>query len=106
FYAAPEQLSGLPIGGQADQYALACTAFHLLTGAPPFADTNQAVVIDKHVNAPPPSIGASRPELVALDPVFAGAMAKNPAERFGSCQEFADQLGERLKTDSISARRA
>ena len=70
-YAAPEQLKGEPIDGRADQYSLACTAFHLLTGAQPYVDTNPVVVISKHVNAPPPSIGAYRPELAELDPVFA-----------------------------------
>ena len=32
-YAAPEQLTGKALDGRADQYALACTAFHLFTGA-------------------------------------------------------------------------
>ena len=95
-YAAPEQLKGDPIDGRADQYALACTAFHLLTGAPPYTDTNPTVVITQHVSAPPPSIGARRPELSALDPVFATAMAKNPADRFSSCSEFATQLSAHL----------
>ena len=31
-YAAPEQLMGADIDGRADQYALAATAYHLLTG--------------------------------------------------------------------------
>lgn len=34
-YAAPEQLRGEAIDGRADQYALAATAYHLLTGTPP-----------------------------------------------------------------------
>ena len=66
-YAAPEQLMGEPIDGRADQYALACTAFHLLTGAPPYDHPNLAVVITHHVSSPPPSIGARRPELAGLD---------------------------------------
>ena len=92
-YAAPEQLKGESIDGRADQYALACTAFHLLTGAQPYVDSNPAVVISQHVNAPPPSIGAHRPELAALDSVFATAMAKEPSGRFGNCGEFAAHLG-------------
>ena len=32
-YAAPEQLTGKKLDGRADQYALACTTFHLLTGS-------------------------------------------------------------------------
>jgi tRNA A-37 threonylcarbamoyl transferase component Bud32 len=99
-YAAPEQLKGEPVDGRADQYALACTAFHLLTGTPPYGNTNPAVVITQHVSAPPPSIGAVRPELSALDPVFATAMAKEPSGRFGSCQEFTDQLSRCLSPRS------
>src|ERR1700716_3355854 len=37
-YTAPEQLTGRAIDGRADQYALAATAYHLLTGSPLFPD--------------------------------------------------------------------
>src|ERR1700675_977247 len=95
-YAAPEQLKGEPIDGRADQYSLACTAFHLLAGIPPYDHANPMVVISHHVNAPPPPISAYRPELAELDSVFATAMAKKPDDRFASCQDFANQLGQRL----------
>ncbi len=75
---------------------MACTAFHLLTGAAPYVDSNPAVVISQHIAAPPPALAARRPELAALDPVFATAMAKQPAHRFGSCRKFADQLAAAL----------
>lgn len=41
-YAAPEQLTDAPLDGRAGQYALACTVFHLLTGTPPFVNSNPA----------------------------------------------------------------
>jgi serine/threonine protein kinase len=91
-YVAPEQLRGAPADGRADQYALACTMFHLLVGAPPYDSTNPSIVIRDHVSVPPPLISALRPDLAALDPVFARALAKNPSERFGSCGEFAAHL--------------
>ena len=91
-YAAPEQLRGEPLDGRTDQYALACTAFDLLTGAPPYVDSNPAVVITKHVAAPVPSLGERRPELAVLDPVLARAMAKSPADRYPSCRDFAREL--------------
>ncbi|MDP7705970.1 MULTISPECIES: serine/threonine-protein kinase [unclassified Mycobacterium] len=97
-YAAPEQLKGDPVDGRTDQYALACTAFHLLTGAPPFADTNPTVVITQHISAPPPSIALRRPELSSLDPVFAIAMAKDPNGRYSSCSDFALELSKHLAT--------
>jgi len=95
-YAAPEQLKGESLDGRADQYALACTAFHLLTGAPPYVDSNPAVVITKHCMAPAPSFEQCRPELAGLDPVLAKAMAKAPADRFASCREFATALQHHL----------
>ena len=57
-YAAPEQLMGEDLDGRSDQYALAATAFHLLTGSPPFPHSNPAVVISQHLGAAPPTIGS------------------------------------------------
>jgi serine/threonine-protein kinase len=102
-YAAPEQLKAEAVDGRADQYALACTAFHMLAGVPPYGSSNPAVVITGHVSAPPPSIGANHPELGGLDPVFAKAMAKEPSDRFGSCREFAEQLSHHRSAPSLYA---
>lgn len=95
-YTAPEQLRDEPVYPSADQYSLACTAFHLLTGAPPYGLSSASAVINGHVTAPPPPIGARRPELSALNPVFARAMAKSPTGRFRSCQDFTRELLQRL----------
>jgi serine/threonine-protein kinase len=95
-YAAPEQLMGQQLNGRADQYALAATAFHLLTGVPPFQHSNPAVVISQHLSASPPAIGAQRPELSALDPVLGKALAKDPNDRFERCADFARALSHRL----------
>jgi serine/threonine protein kinase, bacterial len=97
-YAAPEQLMGAQLDGRADQYALAATAFHLLTGAPPFVHSNPAVVISQHLSASPPAIGAQRPELSAVDPVLAKAMSKDPKDRFERCADFARAFAHRLDT--------
>jgi serine/threonine-protein kinase len=99
-YAAPEQLMGQPLDGRADQYALAATAFHLLTGRPPFRHSNPAVVISQHLSASPPAVSERRPELAALDPVFAKALAKDPNDRFERCSDFARALGHRLDSTS------
>jgi len=91
-YVAPEQLLGKPLDGRADQYALAATAFYLLTGAPPFQDSNRAVVLSHHLSTPPPRISERRPELAHLDAVLARALAKNPSERYPNCADFARAL--------------
>jgi serine/threonine-protein kinase len=101
-YAAPEQLMGGVLDGRADQYALAATAFHLLTGAPPFQHSNPAVVISQHLSATPPAVGDRRPELAALDPVLAKALAKEPKDRYERCADFARALAHRIGEDDRS----
>jgi serine/threonine-protein kinase len=95
-YAAPEQLKGEEIDGRADQYALAATAFQLLTGTPPFQHSNPAVVISKHLTADPPQIGSRRPELSGLGPIFDRALAKSPNERYDRCIDFARDLAHHV----------
>lgn len=95
-YAAPEQLMGQALEGRADQYALAATAFHLLTGQPLFAHDNPAVVISNHLTAQPPAIGERIPELSGLAPAFERALAKAPADRYETCTDFAEALAEGL----------
>jgi serine/threonine-protein kinase len=93
-YSAPEQLMGEDIDGRADQYALAAAAYHLLTGSQLFPHSNPALVISRHLNSPPPALSDTRPELLALDPVLAAALAKDPNGRFPRCLDFARALAE------------
>ena len=101
-YAAPEQLMGADTDGRADQYALAATAFHLLTGAPPYQHSNPVAVISQHLNAAPPKLSDHRPDLASLDQAMSTALAKNPAERFPRCRDFTKALSERVTGASIS----
>jgi serine/threonine-protein kinase len=104
-YMAPEQITGKAVDGKADQYALAVTAFELLTGAPPFRNDEPMAVIYAHAADPPPSLTQRRPDLpTAVDGVFRRALAKVPGERFATCQEFADALRQALGVMSYDAR--
>lgn len=91
-YAAPEQLLGQSLDGRTDQYALAATAYCLLTGNTPFTGSTPAMVINQHLNSQPPHLGIIRPDLGALSPAIARGMAKKPAERFSTTAEFARAL--------------
>jgi serine/threonine-protein kinase len=80
-YAAPEVFTGADVDGRADQYALAATAFHLLTGGPPLDSADR--------------LSDQRPELARLDEVFTRALAPRPADRFATCRAFAQAAAER-----------
>ena len=97
-YVAPEQIEGLPVDGRADQYALACVAFELLTAAVIFDRDEGWATIWAHLNSPPPRVTSIRPDLSpAVDRVLATALAKGPQNRYASCQQFADALREALR---------
>ncbi|MET8796796.1 protein kinase [Nocardia sp. NPDC004568] len=103
-YASPEQLTGADLDHRSDQYSLACSLYWLLTGSGPFTSTNPAGVIQGHLQSPPPSLSAARPELPpSLDAVLAKAMAKRPDDRFTSCTEFADAAKQALTSPSSPA---
>jgi serine/threonine-protein kinase len=92
-YIAPEQLAAGAVDGRADQYALAGTAFEMLTSSPPFVRDNEAALTFAQLNSPAPLLSAVRPDLpAALTPVLLRGLAKDPRERFPSSSAFADAL--------------
>ncbi|HUZ52901.1 MAG TPA: serine/threonine-protein kinase [Streptosporangiaceae bacterium] len=94
-YISPEQIEGKPVDGRADEYALACAAFELLTGVPPFQRDEAMAVMYAQLSEPPPAVTGRRPDLApSVDAVFAKALAKAPADRYPNCREFSDALRE------------
>jgi serine/threonine-protein kinase len=92
-YMAPEQAEGHAVDGRADLYALACTAFEMLAGQPPFKRDQGFAVLWAQLSAPAPSLRALRPDLPpAVDQVMARALAKAPDDRYRTCTEFAGAL--------------
>jgi len=63
---------------RADQYGLAATARHLLSGVPPGPDVRP--------------LGETRQDLAAYDPALLRAMATDPRQRFDACLDFAAAL--------------
>jgi serine/threonine-protein kinase len=96
-YCAPEQVMGLRVDGRADQYALGCVAFTLLTGSPPFRRQETMATLFAQLHEPVPAVSGLRPELPAgVDRVIERVMAKAPAARYGTCGEFAAALQHAL----------
>lgn len=91
-YIAPEMVVGNPASARSDQYSLGATLFTLLAGRPPYVGDRKAV-LDAHVNRPPPSLSAVRPDVDAkLEAVLHRAMSKNPDERFDTIGTFGKAL--------------
>jgi predicted Ser/Thr protein kinase len=92
-YIAPEQASGRPVGVHSDVYSLGIVIWELLAGTPPYTGESFLAVAMRHVNDPVPSISSVRPDVSArLESALRRAMAKEPADRFGSMNEFVAEL--------------
>ena len=92
-YAAPEVLCGRAPSAATDEYALACSAVELLTGAPPFAADNSTELVNAHLRGVPPRLSPNVSWVSrAFDTVVARAMARDPEVRYQSCAEFVDHI--------------
>ncbi len=103
-YIAPEIQFDIAHGGasqQSDLYSLACMAYEILTGRPPFeADEGRRLAI-LHATADVPSPSSIRPELPhAFDEVLLRALAKDPRERTQSVELLRRSLIE-ARNDSL-----
>jgi serine/threonine-protein kinase len=92
-YMSPEQVRSQPVDGRSDQYALACSAYELLAGTPPFQRDDPAALMYAQLSESPPPLTSTRPDLAPdVDGVLSTGLAKKPGERYASCGEFADAL--------------
>jgi tRNA A-37 threonylcarbamoyl transferase component Bud32 len=92
-YLAPEVIAGGRATPASDRYALAATAFRILTGASPFDAAGIAGMLHAHATAVPRRATAVRPGLPAgLDPVLAEGLAKDPRDRPPTAGALAESL--------------
>lgn len=93
FYMAPEQAKGEPLDHRADMYALGCTFFHLLTGAPPFDGKTPLAVVSKHLSSAPPELSKVLPGVPkALSAIILRLMQKDPVDRYASYDALIAEL--------------
>jgi serine/threonine protein kinase len=93
-YMSPEQASGDPhVDGRADIYALGCVLYEMLAGEPPYTGPTAQAIIAKRMVEPTPRIRTVRESVSeALERAITRALAKTPADRFGTAPEFAEAL--------------
>ena len=93
-YMSPEQGGGAArVDGRSDLYSLACVLYEMLVGQPPFTGATAQAVIARHLCDRPPSIEVIRPTVApTIVTAIDRALAKVPADRFGSVTEFCAAL--------------
>ena len=94
-YMSPEQASGQKgIDGRSDIFALGCVLYELLSGEPPFYGPTPHATLRRRFTGPPRQL---RPFVQVPEQVEAAilrALARDPAERFASADDFAAALTE------------
>jgi len=92
-YLSPEQAQGLPVTAASDIYSVGVMLYEALTGRVPFDADSPVTVALKQVSERPHPPSELNPEVSrALDGVVMRALAKDPANRFASAEEFSQAL--------------
>jgi serine/threonine protein kinase/tetratricopeptide (TPR) repeat protein len=106
-YLPPEQAlarHGL-VDHRADVYGLGCTLYELLTGRPAVDAIDRAHILRQIAFEDPPAPWKLHKSIpVELETITLKCLAKNPAERYATAGELADDLRRWLEDKSIKAK--
>jgi serine/threonine-protein kinase len=93
-YMSPEQITALrELDHRSDLYSLGCLLFEAVSGRGPFSHPNEAVVLNRHLNEPAPSLRSLVPETpAAFDKAVARALAKRPEDRWPDAKAMLKAL--------------
>ncbi len=105
-YLAPEQLEGGPVAASTDVYSLGCVLYECLTGGAVFPRSSRLAVAWAHLEEEAPEPSSRRPELPkAIDAVLGRALAKEPDQRYPSCEALVAAAAEALGLGTTRASR-
>ena len=107
-YMSPEQAAGRLdlLTAASDIYSLGATLYHVLTGRPPFADPDLAMLIVQVQLGEFPPARAVKPAVPrALEAVCAKALALKPGDRYPSALDLAKEIERWLADEPVLAYR-
>jgi TolB-like protein/tetratricopeptide (TPR) repeat protein len=104
-YMSPEQAGAeRTLDGRSDLYSLGCVAYEMLGGDPPFTGRSPQVILARHSVDPVPPLRTLRPNLPAgVERAIERALAKVPADRFATVEEFAEALRLASTPEAVAA---
>ena len=101
-YMSPEQFGGRTVDSRADVYALGATLFHLLTGQPPFPQTNLMQLTRAVISEPAPAADRVNPSVsAAAATLVSRCLAKEPSDRPADAGVFLREVERLLRGDAV-----
>jgi eukaryotic-like serine/threonine-protein kinase len=93
-YMSPEQAAAEhDVDGRSDLYSMGCVLYEMLAGQPPFTGRTAQQVLARHAVDPVPSLHTVRRTVPpAVERSITRALAKLPADRFATAEQFAASL--------------
>ena len=107
-YMSPEQATGeRDIDGRSDVYSLGCVLYEMIAGEPPFTGPNVQAMIARRLSGPAPSLADLRDAIPErLEWAVRKALARVPADRFSTAEQFAAAISEPTLFESAASRMA
>jgi TolB-like protein len=105
-YMSPEQgASGQGVDSRSDVYSLGCVLYEMLAGQPPFSSSTAQGLLARHAVDPVPSLRTVRSTVPPhVERAVEKALAKVPADRFHTAEEFAAALAATDATAAMPSR--